>query len=545
MLVPWASGTFLHLFVRHCRMSAEGVCVRGLGCNVCREGERKSTRRKPMAETVVKPSGAVHVPHGTQVTIGNNGSVHCKQQVQDYLPPALETVRLWVTANDNVAASRGSAARQLGARPANYATSHTGITPSSLSLPAGDAFGDAVQNGMTVLQLSTDSAGIAGSWGPLAASWTVSVFLRADRPVADFGGYRGCGDMTVLSSPSVGISLPLPSGGSVPAAALSQNGGPLDGVAPGWTWDLPFLNQWRHLCIRNDAATGVRTVFVDGHAATVASASLAAIPADTPLTLLGRCAVTFAELMVWDGAQLTDTEVASLRGPLRRKWGVSDLPRTWCRPVLRGTLALTVHRSHNAGCQATGPCCKPGSGGTIAALRHPGARMLVGCDTRGLRLRGCGRADASTSEPVCPTVEGPERAQPPLRLRPWRRDCNMGHGSGTCGEQPAGGARSGGGAGYIRKFPRGRHHSGQRLHSHGGMACGSHSSRWAPSWLQRHGQLRAGRLVRGNRKRNGRLDHADASGRRRRRCSGGVDPGRKLRLLPLGRGQQRAAGVGR
>ena len=288
-----------------------------------------------MAQSVTRPAGTFSVPAGAHVTVGGTGSLFVKQQVQEYVPPATETIRLWITSNDSVDGSRG-AARQLGARPATYATTQSGVTPSGFTLQDGDAFGTGIQNGMTILQLSPDSTGITGTWGPLSANWTLSLFMRADRPVNDFGGYPGYGAMTLLSSAAVGVSLTLPTGGSIPTDAVSQNGGPLDGVAPGWTWDLPFLNHWRHLCIRNSASSGVRTTFVDGYPASTTAATTSAVPAGTAMTIFAHCPVSFAELMIWDGADLSNADIASLREPLRRKWGVPTLPHTErCLPKLR------------------------------------------------------------------------------------------------------------------------------------------------------------------------------------------------------------------
>lgn len=88
--------------------------------------------------------------------------------------------------------------------------------------------------------------------------------MRVERPVADFNGLVGIGSQTLLSCPSAGLSIVLPSGGVVPPEALRRAGGPLDGVAAGVTWDAAFLLQWRLLCVQNDPTTGLRTAFVDG-----------------------------------------------------------------------------------------------------------------------------------------------------------------------------------------------------------------------------------------------------------------------------------------
>ena len=72
---------------------------------------------------------------------------------------------------------------------------------------------------------------------PLGGHWTLCLYLRADRLVNDYGDLLGGGPMTLLSSPAVGLTITLPSGGAVPLAALRSQGGPLTGAGsvPGGT----------------------------------------------------------------------------------------------------------------------------------------------------------------------------------------------------------------------------------------------------------------------------------------------------------------------
>ena len=155
------------------------------------------------------------------------------------------------------------------------------------------------------------------------------MYLKADQPVNDYGtAYLGIGrPMTLLSSPAVNhasvfgdwcagnITVLLPSGGSVPAAALynyqnPDSGGPLDGVLQGAPWDVPFVDHWRQLCIQNDAATGVRSTYVDGYLMGTSSASTNFVPAATAVTIGAACPIVLSELLVWDGATMTPANMA-------------------------------------------------------------------------------------------------------------------------------------------------------------------------------------------------------------------------------------------
>lgn len=65
------------------------------------------------------------------------------------------------------------------------------------------------------------------------------------------------------------------------------------------------MNQWRLLTVLNHADTGVRTLCVDGIPVANSAASTAAVPAGTVLTFFPQCAVTLAEIVVWNGADIT------------------------------------------------------------------------------------------------------------------------------------------------------------------------------------------------------------------------------------------------
>jgi hypothetical protein len=146
----------------------------------------------------------------------------------------------------------------LRARNAHHATvTNPSMQTSSLAVPAGSVYNTANCNGQTVLGFSTDSQGVTGAWGPLPASWTVSLFVRCDRPVNTFGVYTGAGTMTLLACPVVGITVAVPSGGAVPLDATRAGGGPLDGVAAGWPW---AGSKWKQM-VSTEGAYQVATCY--------------------------------------------------------------------------------------------------------------------------------------------------------------------------------------------------------------------------------------------------------------------------------------------
>ena len=171
---------------------------------------------------------------------------------------------------------------------------------------------------------TSDSTGMSGTWGPVGANWSFTVFVRADRPIGESGAVAGLGAVPILFS-SGSIVVPYPSGGSVPAAALTSNGGPLDGVAAGWTWDQALVGQWRSITVCNNAS-GRRTVYVDGYAAIDSNPSTSTVASNSTFTLLSGCPVTFAEFIIWNTGDITPQEIASHRQCMRTKWKVQNLP---------------------------------------------------------------------------------------------------------------------------------------------------------------------------------------------------------------------------
>ena len=305
---------------------------------------------------ITHPPGKVVITDGQQQRVEGSGKLCCAQPATDYVPPNTSNVShvrsccmnervdtMWITSSDGTTAATraGSTALSLRSRPPLFATSATTTyQASSMGVPAGSLYGATQYNGLTVLAFDTDSDGITGTWGPLSASWTVSLFVRCDRPVSTFGAYPGAGAMTVLSSPTAGITIGLPAGGSVPHAATLAGGGPLDGVVAGWPWDVVFVNQWRQLCVTNDAASGSRRVLVDGVLVGTQPATTGAVAAGTALTVCAHCPLAFAEFMAWNGT-LTDAQVAGLRDALRSKWGVPPLPSIPVAGVIGAPAAAT------------------------------------------------------------------------------------------------------------------------------------------------------------------------------------------------------------
>ena len=243
----------------------------------------------------------------------------------------------------------------LRPRPTNYAanpvqissciTKKSGIDPTVLSdsggltVASGSQYAVAQQNGLSVLLFTPDSTGISGTWGPIGASWTLTVFVRADRPVGSDATFLGPSNVpNLMSCPALGITVPYPTGGSVPSAALSINGGTLDGVAAGWTWDQVLVGQWRAITVCNQAG-GRRITYIDGCEALNTNPSTASIPANTTFTLLANCPVRFAEFVIWSTGDLTVQDFMNHRQCMRTKWKVTDLPP---RPVFTGTLSLPI-----------------------------------------------------------------------------------------------------------------------------------------------------------------------------------------------------------
>lgn len=247
---------------------------------------------------------------------------------------------------DPTSTPRAVVGLQLRKRPANAATlSPSELAGAMLTSPTMDLMSDGSstmvrQNGRNVLAFSSASAGLTTTWGPLAPSLpdnvasmvnvarhrSVNMFLRCDGTVNDYGAYVGLGTQTLLRSTSVGVTITLPSGGSVPLAATTAGGGPIGGVIAGVPWDMVFFNQWRSLVISNDAATNARRVFVDGWEITGAQsvASTVAIPANTPVTVFPGATLRLSELIVWNDTIFSSTQVMQLKDAQKIKWNVVE-----------------------------------------------------------------------------------------------------------------------------------------------------------------------------------------------------------------------------
>ena len=121
-------------------------------------------------------------------------------------------------------------------------------------------------------------------------------------------------------------NITVPSGGNVPAAALLANGGPLDGVELGAPWDVPFLNHYRQLCVRNDhVGTGLRSIFVDGYLVSTTPSSGTVTPSGSSITLGAAMPGNVAECLVWNNVALTQTQIDDLVRAQRVKWEVPTL----------------------------------------------------------------------------------------------------------------------------------------------------------------------------------------------------------------------------
>ena len=322
--------------------------------------------------TVSLPSGKVTVPSNATVTCGGSGKVTCVQPLQDYLPPQAENLAVWM---DMSQLSGGSAPRSGGGAPpptegddepmeeagstarAAPPTAALSLLPRRLdrtanpgapagAVSAGSVYAIGRQNGLRVLALDAASAGLATTWGPIGAVWTLGVFVRADRLVDAHDGVAGVGPMTLVASGAVGsasrITVDLPRGGAVPAAALLANGGPLDGVAAGVPFDVACVNQWRLVALRN-GSTGLRDVLLDGYPLTTASAVTAfTVASGTAVTVGAGCTAAVAEVLVW-GSAVSDAELRSTTAALRTKWGVPTLSATTTTaalPPITGVAAL-------------------------------------------------------------------------------------------------------------------------------------------------------------------------------------------------------------
>ena len=240
---------------------------------------------------------------------------------------------MWIDTGDAAATTTrdATATITLSSRPANQALTRETIPPSGLSVDGQSRFAVGRQNDRHVLQFDSMSTGITGTWGPFGTngSWTIILFLKVDQPVNDYGTtYIGLGKpMALISSPSVSVSIELPSGGSIPTVALYNaadptNGGPIDGVLAGAPWDIPFVDHWRQLCVQNNTTTGLRTTYVDGFLINTSVATNQPVPANTAVTIGGACPLSLCELLVWDDVPLSLNDMSTICKAQRIKWDV-------------------------------------------------------------------------------------------------------------------------------------------------------------------------------------------------------------------------------
>lgn len=235
------------------------------------------------------------------------------------------------------------------ATPAITLSARTGT--STFTIPAGATYVVDRQAARNVLAFGGTFPGMTGTWGPLDARWTVMVLFRIDQLVNDFGTFLGMGTGAPNLIASSTITIAVPSGGSVPAAALLANGGPLDGVEAGVPWDAPFLNHYRQLCVVNDpgagGGSGTRKTYVDGYlvnAFTVA-ATTTTTPANATVTIGAALPGNVAECLVWNATVLTQAQIDAMLAVQRTKWEVPTLKApivTAAIPVLQATAATNV-----------------------------------------------------------------------------------------------------------------------------------------------------------------------------------------------------------
>ena len=316
-----------------------------------------------------RPVGHVTIPFNAHLTFAGTGGMTCREQPPDYVPPDPTNVALWIDASQGTGdlprhdgddammdvdgpagggapRAPGTAAFHIAARP--VLTTQALLLPSSqqqqqqqtLAAAAGTALAGGTgsyaltrRNGRTLITLSdaAEAVGLAGTWGPLGASWTLCVVLCAERGVGDYAGIPGLGRaMPVLSSPLAGVTVHLPAGGAVPPEATAAEGGPLDGVPAGAPWDAAFVGrQLRQLLVVNDAAQDRRSVYVDGFLVATEAASQTSVPAGAALAVGAGCPLAVAEVLVWAGASASVVgDVLALRAAQRAKWGVRALPPT-------------------------------------------------------------------------------------------------------------------------------------------------------------------------------------------------------------------------
>lgn len=270
--------------------------------------------------------------------MGNNGGLICGQKVEDYVPPQPDGIVLWVDSGDgSTTTTRGSYDPMETDRDDHVARAPaaTGITlrnraalaalgaapPANvITLTAATSADQGVvrQNGRNVFAFSSDSAGMVGTWGPMGAVWSVCLFVYLEVPCDAYGVYGGAGTQRLVECLSPALAIDVPRGGSIPADACP------DGAQVGTAWDVPFVQQWRQLCVVNDATS--RRTYVDGCLQATAGASTFTVAANTPLTLCKGCNVWLAEFVVWSGVALTVTDMQNILTAQRRKWAAAVRP---------------------------------------------------------------------------------------------------------------------------------------------------------------------------------------------------------------------------
>ena len=172
--------------------------------------------------------------------------------------------------------------------------------------------------------------------------------MRLEQPVTTFGSYAGAGPMTLLSSAAAGVTVDMPTGGSIENDAVVSAGGTLDGVLAGWPWDSALVNQWRLLTVVNQGSAGVRTMFVDGKPVATSAATVTAISEGSALHVCPGCPVALAEVMIWNTASVTPVQLLSHVSSLRIKWGVASHPPPSTAALASVTLGSSVLKTPNA-----------------------------------------------------------------------------------------------------------------------------------------------------------------------------------------------------
>jgi hypothetical protein len=259
--------------------------------------------------------------------VRGQASVWLSQKPQDYVPPQTESLVMMLdTSGAGTSVPRGV---QRGGMPRAAVSVASRLDYASASgettvwTAADDSTEFGRQNATDVLSFTATGAGLIGAWGPFPdGAWTLVAYIRAEQPVHDYGHFIGAGPMTLVDCPAASIRVHVPAGGAVPAAALAESGGPITGATADAPWDVVFVNQWRQLAVRNDAAAGVRTVLVDGWPAFTAPATQEPVPAGSALVVGAGCPVALAELLVWNTAAISDADLRSTLTAQRAKWGV-------------------------------------------------------------------------------------------------------------------------------------------------------------------------------------------------------------------------------